>query len=320
MLTRADGIWYNIIILWGSIALSVKDGIKMVRSMTGFGRAKDVINELDITVEIKSVNHRYFEFSCRLPRAYQFLEEKLKGLCSQSISRGKVECSVFVEDNASSGTQITVDKTYTEAYINALKQLSHDYHLKNDIKVSSLIGNPEIFKLRKNFRPDEEISEAVLTVASEAVKNFIAMREVEGERLKTDVLNRSKTILEKVALVEERSPETVKAYRARLEQKVRELLEDAKVDEQRLITETAIFADKVAVDEETVRLRSHIKQLGTVLESDRDVGKKLDFIIQEMNRETNTIGSKAQDVEIAHIVVDIKSEIEKIREQIQNIE
>ena len=146
------------------------------------------------------------------------------------------------------------------------------------------------------------------------------MREIEGERLKADVLNRSKTILEKVAIVEERSPETVKAYRARLEQKVRELLEDAKVDEQRLITETAIFADKVAVDEETVRLRSHIKQLATVLESDRDVGKKLDFIIQEMNRETNTIGSKAQDVEIAHIVVDIKSEIEKIREQIQNIE
>ncbi len=292
----------------------------MVKSMTGFGRAKQIINELDITVEIKSVNHRYFEFSSRLPRAYQFLEEKLKTLCSQSIARGKVEISVFVEDNASACTQITVDKTYTEAYLAALKQLSKEYHLKNDVKVSSLIGNPEIFKSRRNFRPDEEISEAVLQVADEAVKNFIAMREVEGERLKADVLSRAEFILEKVAIIEERSPETVKAYRERLEQKIKELLEDAKVDEQRLITETAIFADKVAVDEETVRLRSHIKQLNTLLSGEGAVGKKLDFIVQEMNRETNTIGSKAQNVEIAHIVVDIKSEIEKIREQIQNIE
>ena len=292
----------------------------MVKSMTGFGRAKQIINELDITVEIKSVNHRYFEFSSRLQRAYQFLEEKLKTLCSQSIARGKVEISVFVEDNASACTQITVDKIYTEAYLAALKQLSKEYHLKNDVKVSSLIGNPEIFKSRRNFRPDEEISEAVLQVADEAVKNFIAMREVEGERLKADVLSRAEFILEKVAIIEERSPETVKAYRERLEQKIKELLEDAKVDEQRLITETAIFADKVAVDEETVRLRSHIKQLNTLLSGEGAVGKKLDFIVQEMTRETNTIGSKAQNVEIAHIVVDIKSEIEKIREQIQNIE
>ncbi len=292
----------------------------MVKSMTGFGRAKQIINELDITVEIKSVNHRYFEFSCRLPRAYQFLEDKLKALCSKTISRGKVEIAVFVEDNASSCTQITVDKVYTEAYLAALKELSKEYHLKNDIKVSSLIGNPEIFKARRNFRPDEEITEAVLTVADEAVKSFIAMREVEGERLKADVLSRAELILEKVALVEKQSPETVKAYRERLEQKIRELLEDAKVDEQRLITETAIFADKVAVDEETVRLRSHIKQLNSLLSGEGAVGKKLDFIVQEMNRETNTIGSKSQNVEIAHIVVDIKSEIEKIREQIQNIE
>lgn len=292
----------------------------MVRSMTGFGRAKAIINELDITVEIKSVNHRYFEFSARIPRAYQFLEEKLKSLCSQSISRGKVEISVFVEDNASSGTQVVIDRTYTDAYMQALKELSKEYHLKNDVKVSSLVGNPEIFKLRRNFRPDEEITEAVLTVANEAIQNFISMRETEGERLKADVLSRAEFILSKVALVEERSPETVKAYRERLEQRVRELLEDAKVDEQRLITETAIFADKVAVDEETVRLRSHIKQLDTLLQSEGAVGKKLDFIVQEMNRETNTIGSKAQDVEIAHIVVDIKSEIEKIREQIQNME
>ncbi|MBR4123585.1 MAG: YicC family protein [Clostridia bacterium] len=292
----------------------------MLRSMTGFGRATVGNESLNVTVEIKSVNHRYFEFSARMPRAYQFLEEKLKAFCQKQISRGKIELSVFVEELTDNSTEVVVNHTYAKAFIKALKNLSKEYKIKNDLKVSSLVNNSEIFKLRKNALPDEVVEEVVLEALGEAVNAFIAMRETEGARLKNDVLSRANTILSKVALVEEHSPETVKAYRERLEAKIKELLENAQVDEQRLITETAIFADKVAVDEETVRLRSHIKQLETLLESAEPIGKKLDFIVQEMNRETNTIGSKSQNIEIAHIVVDIKSEIEKIREQIQNIE
>lgn len=292
----------------------------MLKSMTGFGRATEQINGLDITVEIRAVNHRYFEFACRLPRVYQFMEEKLKQLCQQKIFRGKAELSVFIEEMADKSTVVEVNHSYTQAYLDALNQIAKKYRLKNDVKVSSLIGNPEIFKTRRVQLDDELVWESVSEVTNKAIESFVAMREVEGERLKADISARAETILEKVSLVEARSPETVKAYRERLEQKVRDLLADAKVDEQRLITETAIFADKVAVDEETVRLRSHIKQLDSLLQLSEPVGKKLDFIVQEMNRETNTIGSKAQDVEIAHIVVDIKSEIEKIREQVQNIE
>lgn len=292
----------------------------MIKSMTGFGRANKAFGGLDITVEIKSVNHRYFEFSCRCPRAYQFIEEKLKALCQQSITRGKVELSVFIEDNSEQAVEVEINRPYAKAYIEALKKLSKEYGIKNDVKISTLALNGEIFKTARRQQPDEEAAEAVAQVTAEAIKGFIAMRETEGERLKNDVLFRTDTILEKVAFVESRSPETVKAYRERLEQKVKDLLESANVDEQRIITETAIFADKVAVDEETVRLRSHIKQLKSLMEAGEPVGKKLDFIVQEMNRETNTIGSKCQDIEIAHTVVDIKSEIEKIREQIQNIE
>ena len=292
----------------------------MVRSMTGFGRAEAIINGLDVTVEIKSVNHRYFEFSCRMPRAYQFAEEKLKALLQQSISRGKVELSVFVEETTDSSTQVEINHTYTKAYLAAIKQLCREYGIKNDVKASAFVGNNDVFKLRRSVLPDEQVLEALTAVTSEAINSFIAMRETEGERLLNDVLSRAHTILEKVALVEAESPETVKAYRERLEQKMRELLDSANIDEQRLITETAIFADKIAVDEETVRLRSHIKQLESFFEAEGPVGKKLDFLIQEMNRETNTIGSKSQNTKIAYIVVDIKSEIEKIREQIQNIE
>lgn len=292
----------------------------MVKSMTGFGRSSEQINNLDVTVEIRAVNHRYFEFSCRMTRAYQFLEESLKSLCQKSITRGKVELSVMIEDNSENSTVVEVNEAYANAYIKALQLISKKYRINNDVKVSTLANNNEIFKTRRTVLPDEQVEEAVTVVAGKAIESFVAMREVEGERLKADILSRTETILSKVEAVEARSPETVKAYREKLEQKVRDLLEDAKVDEQRLITETAIFADKVAVDEETVRLRSHIKQLSSLLEGSEPVGKKLDFIVQEMNRETNTIGSKAQDIEIAHIVVDIKSEIEKIREQVQNIE
>ena len=292
----------------------------MIKSMTGFGRGIFQNESLNVTVEIKSVNHRYFEFSSRMPRAYQFLEDKLKTYCQKNISRGKIELSVFVEELTENSTEVVLNRTYANAFMKALNILSKEYKLKNDVKVSTLASNPEMFKLRKNALPDEVVEMAVTNALYEAITKFIAMRETEGERLKADILSRVNVILEKVAFVEERSPETVKAYRERLETKVRELLQNAQVDEQRLITETAIFADKIAVDEETVRLRSHIKQLESLFESNEPIGKKLDFIVQEMNRETNTIGSKSQNVEIAHIVVDIKSEIEKIREQIQNVE
>lgn len=292
----------------------------MVRSMTGFGRAKAQIDSLDITVEIKSVNHRYFEFSARLPRSYNFLEEKLKSFLAQNISRGKVEISVMVEDNSENATVVEINREYANAYILALKQLSKEYKIKNDIKVSSFVGNNDLFKIRRQVAEDEVILNAVLTVAEEALNNFIEMRTAEGERLLNDVKSRLKFILEKVEFIEKRSPETVNIYKNRIEQKVKELLEDTTIDEQRILTEVAIFADKVAVAEETVRLRSHIQQFESLLTDEQPVGRKLDFIVQEMNREANTIGSKAQDIEIAHTVVDIKSEIEKIREQIQNME
>lgn len=292
----------------------------MVRSMTGFGRAKQQINGLDITIEIKSVNHRYFEFSARLPRVYNFLEDKIKSTLAGSISRGKVEVSVSVEDNSENATVVEINREYANAYISALKLLSKEYKIKDDIKVSSFAGNSDVFKVRKQVLEDQVIENAVLTVLKSALDNFIEMRTVEGERLVNDVKSRTAFILEKVEFIEKRSPETVKAYQERIEQKIKELLEDTAIDEQRILTEVAIFADKVAVAEETVRLRSHIKQFEDLLNSDEAVGRKLDFIVQEMNRETNTIGSKAQDIEIAHTVVDIKSEIEKIREQIQNME
>lgn len=288
--------------------------------MTGFGREKLSFEGFDVTVEIKSVNHRFFEFSSRIPRAFAFLDEKLKSFCQQSISRGKVEVSVTVENNGESDITLEINKAYAEAYIKALKHIAKEYKLKDDIKASSLIGNNDIFVLKKKDTNEQYLTECVMTTASGALKNFIDMRAAEGERLKEDVFARADYILDKVAFVEERSPKTVKEYRERLEQKIRELLGDATVDEQRLITETAIFADKVAVAEETVRLRSHIKELKGLFETGGAIGRKLDFIVQEMNRETNTIGSKAQDVDITKTVVDIKSEIEKIREQIQNIE
>ena len=292
----------------------------MVRSMTGFGRAKAQIDGLDITVEIKSVNHRYFEFSCRIPRAYSFLEEKIKSQLSASVSRGKVEVSVLIDDNTENATIDEIDKEYANAYLAALKKLSKEYGIKNDVKTSSLVGNNDIFKVKRQVIEDEVISNAVITVLDEALQNFIEMRTVEGERLLKDVTDRANFILEKVSFIEERSPKTVEEYRNRIEQKIKELLGDTTIDEQRILTEVAIFADKVAVAEETVRLRSHIKQFETLMSSNDVVGRKLDFIVQEMNREANTIGSKAQDIEIAHTVVDIKSEIEKIREQIQNME
>ncbi|MBE6769506.1 MAG: YicC family protein [Ruminococcaceae bacterium] len=292
----------------------------MVRSMTGFGRAEQDFDGLNVTVEIKSVNHRYFEFSSRLPRSYQYLEEKLKNFCQGRIARGKVEVSVLIDDTRPGGTKVEINGEYCDSYLNALKTLKTCYDLKDDISVMTVARNPEVFKVTKSDLDADLLTESVLSVASAAADAFVAMRETEGQRLKADVENRVGIILNRVELIEKRSPETVKIYREKIEQKMLELLGNVQVDEQRLLTETAIFADKVAVAEETVRLRSHMQQLCALMEDNEAIGRKLDFVVQEMNREANTIGSKAQDIEIARAVIDIKAEIEKIREQIQNIE
>lgn len=291
-----------------------------VSSMTGFGRAKELVGDFDITVEIRAVNHRYFEFSSRLPRSFQFLEEKLKSTCHNRVARGKVELSLVIENCAQDAVVFELNEQYTDAYVAALHQLAERYGLRDDISISSLMRNGDVFTVRRNETDEEAVTEAVLKVTEMALDNFVEMRRVEGKRLAEDISSRADTIAEHVSFIEERSPETVAEYRERLELRIRELLGDASVDEQRLLTETAVFADKIAVAEETVRLRSHLKQLHTMLEAEGEIGRKFDFLIQEMNREANTIGSKAQDLEIGRRVVEIKAEIEKIREQVQNIE
>ncbi len=294
----------------------------MIRSMTGYGRSQAVVDTMNITVELKSVNHRYFEFNSRVPRNYGFLDEKLKSYIGSRVSRGKVECYVSVENLEDDEIEILVNHSLAKSYLNALKDLAetNELNLRDDLAMSSLARYNDIFTVHKKEADEEKIWNAVKSVTETAVDKFILMRETEGAKLKNDVLSRAELILEKVSIIEERSPETVKEYNDKLLARINEFLSDVQVDEQRILTECAIFADKVAVAEETVRLRSHIDQLRQFLESDEAVGRKTDFLVQEMNREANTIGSKAQDVTIARNVIDIKAEIEKIREQIQNIE
>ena len=297
-----------------------KEGEKMLRSMTGYGRSQKIINGRDISVEIRSVNHRYYEYSSRIPRTYNYIDEKLKALLKSSVSRGKVEVSVTINNIEGKDSQIAVNKGIAEGYVTALRSISDELGLVDDLTLSKLIRIPDIFNIQKTPDDEEQIWADVSEVTAEALERFIAMRETEGERLKNDILEKADFIIERVGMVEEQSPLTVEAYRNKLYKKLSEILADKNIDEQRIITEAAIFSEKIAVDEETVRLRSHIAQLRDILESDESVGRKLDFIVQEINREANTIGSKAQDLNITRIVVDMKSEIEKIREQIQNVE
>ena len=292
----------------------------MIKSMTGYGRSQLLVDGMNITVEVKSVNHRYFEFSSRLPRSYGFLDEKLKSFFMGKLTRGKMECYVQIETVEEPDTIISVNHPLVKGYLDAYNELAETYGLENNIRVSDISRVSDIFSIRKQAADEDKIWAAVQTVAEEALNGFVAMREREGSRLRDDVLSRLDIILDNVSFIEERSPETVKEYNEKLLGRLRELLADTHIDEQRILTEAAIFADKIAVAEETVRLRSHISQMRTFLDSDEAVGKKMDFLIQEFNREANTIGSKAQDVEIARRVVAVKAEIEKIREQIQNIE
>lgn len=292
----------------------------MIRSMTGYGRAREIIDGRDILVEIKSVNHRFFEFSARVPRAYGYLEEKLKTYLQPMISRGKVDVNVAVYTIEGQDAIIELNRAAAKGYVSALRSARDELCLDDDLTLSSLVRLPDIFTVQKAEEDEKVIWQSVQTVAEAAARRFVEMREREGERLRHDVEEKLASIAGKVAVVEETSPQTVAAYRERLYQKLSEVLEDRQIDEQRILTEAAVFADRVAVDEETVRLKSHLKQLSELLESGEPIGRKLDFLVQECNRETNTIGSKAQDLRIAQIVVDMKSDIEKIREQIQNIE
>lgn len=292
----------------------------MVRSMTGYGRGQEIIDGMDITVEIKSVNHRYFEFSARAPRQYMFLEEKLKAYFQQVLSRGKAECFVQIEMMEESDYTITLNHSVAEGYLKAFNEIKEKYGIENDITASSLARFNDVLSIRRNESDEDKIWNAVKTVASKAAEGIVSMREAEGKKLREDVLSRIDTITRKVRFVEERSPETVREYQQKLLERINEAIGSLQVDEQRILTEAAIYADKVAVAEETVRLMSHMQQLKEFFECEEAIGRKMDFLVQEMNREANTIGSKAQDVEIARCVLDIKAEIEKIREQIQNIE
>ena len=292
----------------------------MIHSMTGFGRFEGCVNGRGITLEIKSVNHRYSEFNFRVTRGYSFLEEKLKSYISSKISRGKIDMFVSLTEPEDMPSEVRINHNLACGYLNAFKELSDAYSIRNTITVSELARYPDVLSVHKTPEDEDKVYNDVIVAVDSALAGFMSMREAEGERLKADVLSRAETVMKLVSEIEERSPQTLVEYKARLKDKIEELLGSADYDENRVLTEVAIFADKIAVDEETVRLRSHFEQLNTYLNSDEPVGRSIDFLIQEMNREANTIGSKVKDAEIARKVVAIKNEIEKIREQIQNIE
>lgn len=292
----------------------------MPKSMTGYGRSKMLFGAREITVEIRSVNHKFFEFSSRVPRQYGYIEDKLKALFSASVSRGKVEVYVSISTSDGSDVSVKVNTPLAENYISALREANSVLNLNDDITLTRLFGIPDIFTVTKADTDENELWDEVKTAASNALEGFVNMRRLEGERLKNDILSKLDYIEDAVANIELRSPEVTREYRDKLNQRLCDILQDKNIDEARILTEAAIFADKTAVDEETVRLKSHVASFRELLELDEPVGKKLDFLIQEMNREVNTTGSKCSDLAITKIVVNLKSTIEKIREQIQNIE
>ena len=292
----------------------------MVKSMTGYGRAEDTLNGCTITVELRSVNNRYLDCNVRVPRLYLFAEETIKSRVQNTISRGKVDVFVTLDSTGGEQVQVSVNQPLADGYYAALTQLAERYGLSKDISVSLLSRFPDVLLAEKAEEDVEQRAQDICSVLDRALADFDQMRTREGARLEADVLSRAARIEELVGKVEERSPQTVAEYRAKLEARMNEVLSNTQLDPARILTEAAIFADKVAVDEETVRLRSHIGQLRHMLEQGGATGRKLDFLIQEFNREANTIGSKCSDIDIARHVVDIKAEIEKIREQVQNIE
>ena len=292
----------------------------MVKSMTGYGRAREMRNGRDITVEVRSVNNRYLDCTVKMPRAYIFAEDRMKARVQQAISRGKVDVFVTIDASAADEAVVAVNEPLARGYYDALTRLKTMFDLSGDITPEVLAKFPDVLAVTKAEEDVEAIAADICAVLDDALAAYNAMRAVEGEKLAADVAGRITTIEAVVGKVEERSPQTVAAYRQRLETKMQEVLQSTTIDESRILTEAAIFADKIAVDEETVRLRSHIAQLQAMLVSGEPVGRKLDFLIQEVNRECNTIGSKCNDLTIAQDVVNMKAEVEKIREQVQNME
>ena len=292
----------------------------MIKSMTGYGRAIGEFADKQITVEIRSVNNRFLDCGVKLPRLYSFAEEAIKQLVKQHVTRGKVDVYVTVNMTQGSDVSVGLNRSVLEGYLAAMKQIAAEYDVRDDISVNSLSRLPDVFTVDKVEEDEDHMKAQLLSVVSDALARYDAMRAVEGEALTKDLRSKTEAIRTMVAFVEERSPVSVQEYREKLLAKIQEVLASTTVDEARILTEAAIFADKVAVDEETVRLRSHLSQLDTMLQSSEPIGRKLDFLMQEINRETNTIGSKCSDLQLAQTVVNMKAELEKIREQIQNIE
>ncbi|MCI7369525.1 MAG: YicC family protein [Firmicutes bacterium] len=292
----------------------------MIKSMTGYGSAKGTVEGIEVCVELKSVNNKFLDTSVRLPRSFLFTEETIKSAVMTHITRGKVDVFVTVDTSMADDMVVKVNEPLLKGYIAALKQIAKDNDLPNDITTMSISRFPDVLNVEKKELDAEAVAAGIRNIAEQALCDFDAMRIREGAKLKEDVLSKLETIEKLVGIIEVESPKTVDEYREKLRQKLLEVLGTSGIDETRIVTEAAIFADKVAVDEETVRLRSHMAQLRTMLDGGSPIGRKIDFLLQEFNREANTIGSKCQNADIAHVVVDLKSEIEKIREQIQNIE
>lgn len=292
----------------------------MIRSMTGFGRDHRIIDGREYLVEIRSVNSRYYEFNAKLPRQYMFLEEKLKSLVKAGISRGKVEVSLSIYNIGTSETSVTVNEGVVENYLGVLRAAGEKFGLTDDLTVSTIFRMTDAFSVIRAEADEDKIWAAVKETAEAALAKFIQMRETEGAKMKDDILEKLSNVEAMTEKVCEYAPETVTAYREKLFAKMQEILENKQIDEQRILLEAGIYAEKIAVDEETVRLKSHFVQFRDMMNADDPIGRKLDFLVQEINREVNTTGSKAQDLRVTRLVVDMKSEIEKIREQIQNIE
>ena len=292
----------------------------MIKSMTGYGRAVETVNGREFTVELRSVNNRYLDCTVKMPRSVSFAEEVVKQAVKQAVSRGKVDVFISIKSENSDDTKISLNASVLEGYLSAMRQMVSEFGVRDDISVSTVSRLPEVFTVEKPEVDEEQLKSDLMSVVAKALEGYNAMRVTEGKALDADLRSRGNTILELVSQVEAGNSQTVIDYRTRLENKLKEVLANTAIDESRILTEAAIFADKVAVDEETVRLRSHLQQMNTMLTGGGAVGRKLDFLLQEMNREANTIGSKCTDVRLARIVVDIKAELEKIREQTQNIE
>lgn len=292
----------------------------MIRSMTGYGRAVQIVDGREITVEIRSVNNRYLDCNVKMPRLYAFAEDGVKSRIKAAVSRGKVDVYITVNVMEDTQQRISVNRPVLEGYLSAMKAIASEYAVRDDISVTALCRLPDVFVVEKAEEDEEKLTAELLSVVDEALEKYTAMRTTEGAALEADLRSRAATILSLVEKVEQRSPVTLAEYRQRLTEKMKETLQATTIDEGRILQEAAIYADKIAVDEETVRLRSHLSQLETMLTGGGAIGRKLDFLLQELNREANTIGSKGNDIEQARTVVEIKAELEKIREQTQNIE